>query len=97
MADLLDLKSPDYFKLTATGIKVDGHWGTSELSELGDGFQAVINLVLDLLSWWFLRENGNSDWDLGSLKGIVIIDEIEQHLHPKWQRRIFLRLSLINS
>ncbi len=92
MADLLDLESPDNFILTPTGIKVIGHWGISELSELGDGYQAVINLVADLLSWWFLRENENSEWDLGNLKGIVIIDEIEQHLHPKWQRRIFFRL-----
>lgn len=92
MADLLDLESPDHFKFTPTGIKVHGHWGTSELSELGDGYQAIINCVLDLLSWWFLSEKGKSEWNLESLRGIVIIDEIEQHLHPKWQRRIFSRL-----
>ena len=92
MADLLDLESPEHFNLTPTGIKVDGHWGTAELSELGDGYQAIINWVLDLLSWWFLRENGKSEWNLESLRGIVIIDEIEQHLHPKWQKRIFSRL-----
>ena len=92
MADLLDLDSPEHFRLTSTGIKVDGHWGTSELKELGDGYQAIINWVLDLLSWWFLRENGKNEWNLESLTGIVIIDEIEQHLHPKWQRRIFPRL-----
>lgn len=92
MTDLLDLESSDSFKLTPTGIKVSGRWGTSELSELGDGYQAVINWVIDLLSWWFLRENGKSEWDLESLTGIVIIDEIEQHLHPKWQKRIFSRL-----
>jgi len=92
MTDLLDLKSPDHFKFTTTGIKVDGHWGTSELSELGDGYQAIINWVLDLLSWWFLCESAKGKLDLESLRGIVIIDEIEQHLHPKWQRRIFPRL-----
>ena len=92
LADLLDLESPDSLMLTSTGIKVSGHWGTSELSELGDGYQAVINWVIDLLSWWFLRENGKSEWNLESIKGIVIIDEIEQHLHPKWQKRIFSRL-----
>lgn len=89
MADLLSLESLDSFALTPTGIKVTGHWGTSELSELSDGYQSVINWVLDLLSWWFLRENGKSKLDLESLKGVVLIDEIEQHLHPKWQREIF--------
>lgn len=92
MANLLDLESPDCFIFTPTGIKVSGYWGISELLELGDGYQAVINWVLDLISWWFLRENGKSELNLESLSGIVIIDEIEQHLHPKWQIRIFSRL-----
>ncbi len=90
--DLLELKSPEHFKFKPTGIKVKGHWGTSELSELGDGYQAIINWVLDLLSWWFLSEKGKRELNLKLLRGIVIIDEIEQHLHPKWQWRIFPRL-----
>lgn len=92
MADLLDLDSPDNFRLTPTGIKVDGFWGTAELLELGDGYQATITWILDLLAWWFLREKGSTSLDLESIKGIVLIDEIEQHLHPKWQRRILNQL-----
>lgn len=90
MADLLDLDSPECFHLTSTGIKVSGYWGTAELSELSDGYQSVINWVLDLVSWWFL--SGHDEWDISALKGIVLIDEIEQHLHPKWQRTLFPRL-----
>ncbi|MHB9026599.1 MAG: AAA family ATPase [Armatimonadota bacterium] len=91
MKHLLDLKSPDDFQLKPTGVAVKGFWGTAGLSQLGDGFQATITWVLDLISWWFLRENVNSinAWDIESIEGIVIIDEIEQHLHPKWQHRIF--------
>ncbi len=64
---------------------VKGPWGSSELGELGDGYKATITWVLDLLAWWFLRAGG---WRLKKIKGIVIVDEIEQHLHPRWQRSI---------
>lgn len=88
MTVLLDLKSEEHFRLTSTGLVVDGFWGSAGLNQLGDGFQATITWVLDLISWWFLRENGKSTWDLKTLNGIVIIDEVEQHLHPRWQHRI---------
>ena len=55
-----------------------------------------------MLSWWFLysfydaktgerKEVKITSDRLDSLKkmsGVVIIDEIEQHLHPKWQSKI---------
>ena len=90
MAELLDLKSPGDFELTTTGLTVTSFWGTAGLSQLGDGYQATITWVLDLISSWFLRESANTNGvlELESVKGIAIIDEIEQHLHPKWQRRI---------
>ena len=90
MKELLGLRSGNDFQLTDTGIMVKGFWGTAGLSQLGDGYQATITWVLDLISWWFLREStiSSNAWKLESIEGIVIIDEIEQHLHPKWQRRI---------
>ena len=100
MKELLRLDSPEDFLLTDTGLKVKGSWGVEGLSQLGDGFQSTITWVLDLISWWFLRESANqsSTWEIESIEGIVIIDEIEQHLHPKWQHRILhsLRETLPN-
>ncbi len=88
MAQLLDLQSPDDFQLTPTGLAVKGFWGTAELNQLSDGYQATITWILDLISWWFLKENADRTSELESITGIVIIDEIEQHLHPRWQHRI---------
>ncbi len=100
LADLLGLTRGDDFLLEHTGIKVKGDWGEAELGELGDGYQATITWVLDLLAWWFLRTNKERkddkkrEWDVAEVKdvaGIVLVDEIEHHLHPRWQREI-LRL-----
>ncbi len=85
LISILNLPSKKNILLSKAGIQVKGPWGRSELGELGDGYKATITWVLDLLAWWFLRAGG---WRLEKLKGIVVVDEIEQHLHPRWQRSI---------
>ncbi len=102
LTDILDLKEEDAVELTSAGIGVKGHWGHAELGELGDGYRATITWVLDLISWWFLSnmpyegEDGYGkywlDLDTKEMCGIVLIDEIEQHLHPRWQRTILQSL-----
>lgn len=99
LSDLLGLSEQDTVELTPTGITVGGSWGKAELAEMGDGYRATVTWVLDLLSWWFLHSIAEADpgqqwlnFDSTSLKGIVIIDEIEQHLHPRWQRTVIPRL-----
>ena len=72
------------------------------LAAAGDGYKALTALILDMLSWWFLyafydaktgdRNEAEITLDsidsLKNMNGVVIIDEIEQHLHPKWQSNI---------
>jgi len=72
--------------LTSTGLAVSGPWGSPiPLGALGDGYVATMLWITDMLGWailvgQFLR----GDW----LSGVVLVDELEQHLHPKWQRHI---------
>lgn len=70
-----------------------------ELGSVGDGYRAITTLILDLLSWQLLIQNKDiedeKDWrplSLDEIKGIVIIDEIEKHLHPLLQRQILKHL-----
>ena len=66
----------------------------TELTAMGDGVRAVVTLVLDLMSWWYLNLNerellsSSASYDTMKIDGIVLIDEIEKHLHPSWQREI---------
>jgi len=70
-----------------------------ELGSVGDGYRAITTLIIDLLSWQLLMQNKNCEdeknWEPLSLKkmnGIVIIDEIEKHLHPRLQRFVIKKL-----
>ncbi len=53
------------------------------LNELSAGYQTVVGLCADIMRHLFER------WDtLASASGIVLIDEIDAHLHPRWAMRI---------
>jgi energy-coupling factor transporter ATP-binding protein EcfA2 len=53
---------------------------------LSDGYRSVISLVGDLI-WRLLLTFPNMD-DPTQASGIVLIDELDIHLHPTWQRFI---------
>ena len=76
-----------------TGILICGESNGDgiPLAAAGDGYKALTALILDMLSWWFLYRFNDKKITLDNLEevnGVVIIDEIEQHLHPKLQSRI---------
>lgn len=71
------------------------------LSELSDGFRAILSLTFEMLRLMvycygtdrFLKntqrqEEGGSTQPRIQLPGVVLIDEVDAHLHPTWQHRI---------
>lgn len=61
------------------------------LMALSDGFRAFIGWVGDLL--YHIRNSVPSGKKLEQVEGLVMVDEIDLHLHPKWQRTIIKTLS----
>jgi predicted ATP-binding protein involved in virulence/nucleoside phosphorylase len=74
---------------TTRGLFIDGPWGRMPLQNLSDGYRSTTIWVLDFIGWLLHAERLLGNPDIG---GILIIDEIEQHLHPRWQRYIVQRL-----
>lgn len=62
--------------------------GLLPLSMLSDGVRAVISLAADL-AFRCARLNGQFGERAADLtSGIILIDEVDLHLHPAWQQRI---------
>jgi len=78
------------------GIKfIDGNGSKIDTLELSDGFRSILSLTFELIRQ-LVRVYGArevfKDIEKGnmiiSLPGVVIIDEIDAHLHPSWQTAI---------
>lgn len=78
----------------ATWVTVDG--ARRPLEALSDGYLTTIGWVVDLLARWVhrrrvdklpIRAPFHDDID-----AIVLVDEIDLHLHPRWQTQVIDRL-----
>ena len=65
---------------------------TLPLHRLSGGERGVLALVLDLTRRLALANPGMND-PASTAEAVVLIDKIDLHLHPKWQRRIVSNLT----
>jgi len=54
--------------------------------QLAAGYRSIISMVGDMILRLF--DTQPDVYDPAELSGIVIIDELDLHLHPKWQKRL---------
>lgn len=57
-------------------------------SSLSDGYRCTISLIADIAYRMALLNPQLLDNVLSETDGIVLIDEVDLHLHPTWQKRI---------
>jgi predicted ATP-binding protein involved in virulence len=69
-------------------VQKDG--ATLELDQLSDGEKSLLVLAGDLARRLAIANPGLQD--PLSAEAVVLVDEIEQHLHPGWQRMVIERL-----
>ena len=54
---------------------------------LSDGFKSIFSIVLDIIRRLALAaDNDNEKFHMS--EAVVLIDEIDCHIHPKWQRKL---------
>ncbi len=90
LLQVLMLDAPDDgLNTSQSGLELKGPWGRLPLAALSDGYRSTAQWVLDFIGWLIYAHRFLGNPDIG---GILLIDELEQHLHPRWQRFIVQRL-----
>ena len=93
---LADGLLPDHYEVSE--VDSDGIWVISRghrfpLREMSDGYRSVAALVVDLIKQFHdcygdLHFKVRDGVPMVTSPGIVIIDEVDAHLHVSWQRQI---------
>jgi predicted ATP-binding protein involved in virulence len=73
-------------------LLIDKGNSTLDISQLSDGERSMVALVFDLAQR-LAQANPKLDEPLRDGKAVVLIDELDLHLHPNWQRTICERLT----
>ena len=80
-------------KIDSKGLNIqDGNGASITLDEMSDGYRSILSLTLDILlrlseafSPQLVFKKGS---DTINIPGVILIDEIDAHLHPTWQIQI---------
>lgn len=84
--DLDERIDPQFMEISGDGrvsLKIEGE--KRELSHLSTGFASILKIIQAIVSGYGYFTN---ETQLQNVKGIVLIDEIESHLHLSWQAHI---------
>jgi hypothetical protein len=76
---------------TNTTLLIDKTGVTLDLRQLSDGERGILTLVLDLARR--LSQSNPHLEDPLRAQAVVLIDELDLHLHPQWQRTIVSKLT----
>lgn len=85
--DSKDIPEVKYFEYTDDK---ETHFQEVSFEQLATGIKSIIAMVGDMLCRFMIDKNITSTEDI---QGFVLIDELDIHLHPKWQKRLPMLLS----
>lgn len=65
------------------GLIIEHNGEAHKLENFSSGYQSIISFVTDIMDVLYTRTN-----KMEGAKGIVIVDELDAHLHPEWKLKI---------
>ncbi|MBD9486272.1 AAA family ATPase [Ensifer sp. ENS11] len=88
LAEVLVLQADDGLVRDVEGnIFVKTYGQPTPVEVLSDGYRSVIAMAVDTIRWLL------ADWpELETARGVVLIDEVDAHLHPRWKLQIMRAL-----
>ena len=93
-AERIQIHPPDVLETgRRSGVYVETFTGPVPMSALSLGYRTTAGWVVDL-AWRFINRYPESPNPLAE-PAVVLIDEIDLHLHPRWQLQIMKDLSLL--
>lgn len=88
MKEILSLDQDEFLMRDEhRNILVRAHGRDTPLSKMSDGYQSLFAMSLDIMC-----EMTRYWGSLESARGVVLIDEIETHLHPRWKIQVVTAL-----
>jgi DNA-binding transcriptional LysR family regulator len=87
LPEVTEIAIGDRVEFTFRGEKV-------HLGHLSDGYRSMFALTVDVLRWLEqTRPKALAKTPLRELPAVVLIDEVDTHLHPTWQREVGFKLT----
>jgi energy-coupling factor transporter ATP-binding protein EcfA2 len=83
-------------KISSRGVLfVDGNGYRVPVEDLSDGYRSILSMTFELIrqlaaTYGPKRVFGSKDPSKVNVPGVVLIDEVDAHLHPTWQRKVGL-------
>ena len=82
----LEEKPEVYYSRAFETIVYSENGNTLPVHYLSAGYQSLLWIIMNMAFRLALLNPGKED--LGAIGGVVLIDEIDMHLHPKWQWKV---------
>ncbi len=88
ISDLVD-KNVE-IRVSSSGVQYVERGTPLAFSQLSDGYKSVITWICDMVAR--MTDSQPNVQKIQDLQGVVLVDEINLHLHPRWEKQIAKKL-----